>query len=282
MKWFKFYGQDWLTDMKIMGMSMEDRLCYITLLSLASSSDNNGIVKACSEDALIRLSNIPNDNFHDINPAENARGCLKRYEALRCVTLHDNGDVTINNFERRQSEFLSNAERQKNYRERQKMANNIVKKKVEKRNDSNAIRYNDSNARIEKNREDKNIYIDKVIKKRKRTVNAPQDIGNSSELLSVKSSKEIKEPELFVWGDYIKKLEDNERRDLQVIGFYLKEKKVTCDTVEEARATVGRYLKVASQVKSFSDDKIVEATEKVKKEYPKMWTLDTIFKQLTK
>lgn len=158
MRWFKFYGQDWLTDMKIMSMSMEDRLCYITLLALASSADNNGTIKACNEDALIRLANIPKDLFNDTNPYDNARGCLKRYEALQCVTLHDNGDVTINNFERRQSEFLSNAERQKNYRERQKTANNKVKKNISRRNDSNVTQRNDSNARIEENRIDKNIY----------------------------------------------------------------------------------------------------------------------------
>jgi hypothetical protein len=161
MKWFKFYGQDWLTDMKIMSMSMEDRLCYITLLALASSSDNNGTIKACNEEVIIRLSNIPEDTFHDINPVENARGCLKRYEALQCVTLHDNGDVTINNFQRRQNEFLSGAERQKKYRERKKKANIKDKSDILERNDSNVTQRNDSNARLDKTRLDKNIYIEK-------------------------------------------------------------------------------------------------------------------------
>ncbi len=249
-------------------MSMEDRLCYITLLALASSADNNGTIKACNEDALIRLANIPEDVFHDVNPYENARGCLKRYEALQCVTLHDNGDVTINNFERRQSEFLSNAERQKNYRERQKMANNKVKKNNTKRNDSNVTQRNDSNARIEENRIEY-IYTDEEKKAKKKPVKKVS-----------KDSSSIEEP--FVWNEYIKKLEDDKRRGLQVIGFYLKEKKVKCDTRGEAQATVRRYLKVASQIQHFSDEKIVEATEKVKKEYPDMWTLETIYKQLTK
>lgn len=158
MKWFKFYGQDWLTDMKIMSMSMEDRLCYITLLALASSADNDGTIKSCNEDALIRLSNIPEDIFNEVNPTDRARGCLKRYEALHCVTLHDNGDVTINNFERRQGEFLSNAERQKNYRDRQKVAKTKDKINIHKRNDSNVTPRNDSNARVDKKREEKNIY----------------------------------------------------------------------------------------------------------------------------
>ncbi len=151
MKWFKFYGQDWLTDLKIMSMSMEDRLCFITLLCLASSSDEKGLIRKCTEDAIIRLSNIPNVPSEEHNPYEKSIGCLKRYEALQIVTLNDNGDVTINAFDRRQGQNFSNAERQRNYRER-------LKTKNKSRNVSNVTQSNDSNARIDKNRIDKNIH----------------------------------------------------------------------------------------------------------------------------
>lgn len=150
MKWFKFYGQDWLTDLKVMGMSMEDRLCFITLLCLASAADENGLIRNCSEDAIIRLSNIPDDPFHDTNPQEDARGFLERCNALQIVTLARNGDVTVNAFALRQGQNLSNSERQKKYRERLKI------RKVDS-NDSNVTLRNDSNARIDKNRIDKNI-----------------------------------------------------------------------------------------------------------------------------
>src|SRR3990167_9589154 len=120
MKWFKFYGQDWLTDLKIMRMSIEDRLCFITLLCLASAEENGGTVKNCDEGALIHLTHLSEDPYDDNNEISRARGCLKRYEALHCVTINDNGDVTIVNFNRRQGENLSNAERQKNNRERHK------------------------------------------------------------------------------------------------------------------------------------------------------------------
>lgn len=98
----------------------------------------------------------------------------------------------------------------------------------------------------------------------------------------IKTADSSSKEEPFVWIEYIKKLEDDKRRGLQVIGFYLKEKKIKCDTRGEAQATVRRYLKVASQIQHFSDEKIVEATNKVKGDYPDMWTLDTIYKQLTK
>lgn len=144
MKWFKFYGQDWLTDTKVMQMSVEDRLCFITLLCLASSADEGGLIRNCDEYTLIRLTQLPDNIYEpDHSPFHNASGCLKRYEALHCVTLGDNGDVTVVNFGRRQDQNLSNAERQKRYRERHKL-------RIKPRNDSNVTLGNDSNARIEK------------------------------------------------------------------------------------------------------------------------------------
>lgn len=152
MKWFKFYGQDWLTDLKIMKMSVEDRLCFITLLCLASSSGERGVIRGCDEEALIQLTHLYEDPYEESNQVSRARGCLKRYEALQIVTLADNGDVTVRNFERRQGENLSNAERQQKYRER-------LKTTVKPRNERNATPRNDSNARIDKNRIDKNRDI---------------------------------------------------------------------------------------------------------------------------
>lgn len=148
MKWFKFYGQDWMTDLKIMHMSMEDRLCFLTLMCLASSSDEGGLVRGCTEDALIRLSHIPDCPTEERNPYGAARGCLKRYEALQSVTLLSNGDVTVNNFMRRQSENLSNAERQEKYRKR-------LKTRVNPSNERYIPQSNDSNARREEKRREK-------------------------------------------------------------------------------------------------------------------------------
>lgn len=143
MKWFKFYGQDWLTDLKIMKMKLEDRMCYITLLCLASSAEEGGLIRNCDENTLIELTHLSDEHY------DNAKGCLKRYEALHCVTLGVTGDVTLLNFSRRQDENLSNAERQKKYRERLKIT-------TKPRNTHNITQSNDSNARIEQNRTDKN------------------------------------------------------------------------------------------------------------------------------
>lgn len=148
MQWFKFYGQDWLTDLKIKGMSVEDRLCFITLLCLASAADGDGLIKNCNEEAVIKLTDLSDNPYDDNNEYSRAKGFLGRCNALQIVTLHNNGDVTVNAFQRRQSGNLSNAERQKKYRERLKI-------KEKQSNGSNVTQSNDSNARIEENRIDK-------------------------------------------------------------------------------------------------------------------------------
>jgi hypothetical protein len=140
MKWFKFYGQDWLTDPKVIRMNAMDRLCFITLLCLASGAEEDGVVRNCDEETLIQLTHLSGDNY------DQARGCLKRYEALHCVTLGDNGEVTVNNFDARQGENLTNAERQARYRER-------LKTKTKSRNESNS--HVTTKVTLDKRREDK-------------------------------------------------------------------------------------------------------------------------------
>lgn len=126
-KWFKFYGQDWLTDLKIMRLPIEDRLCYITLLCLASSSSEQGVIHDCDEDAVIKLTHLRDNPIDDDNEYTRARGCIDRFEEMGMVTkivTERNGrnvtDVTINAFETRQNTLMTNAERQAKYREKMK------------------------------------------------------------------------------------------------------------------------------------------------------------------
>lgn len=160
-KWFKFYGQDWLTDLKVMRLSMQDRLCFITLLCLASSSSEQGTIRDCDEQSIIELSRIPEDTFHDMNPREMAEGFLERLEKLGMITLHvindTDGvfDVVINAFQKRQETNLTGYERVKRYRDNKKEKTAEIshkKKNVIKDNNDGVI---NDNARIEKNRIEK-------------------------------------------------------------------------------------------------------------------------------
>ena len=148
MKWFKFYGQDWLTDLKVMQMSMEDRLCYITLMCLASSSEENGVIRNCTEESIIMLSRIPDWVTEDNNPFERAKGCFGRFIQKGMITNDNADNVTVVNFMKRQDTNLSNYERVKRYREKQRIARN---KGLLNDNADNVINDND---RVDKNRID--------------------------------------------------------------------------------------------------------------------------------
>lgn len=174
-----------------------DRLCFLTLLCLASSEEEGGLIRCCDEDAVIKMTRL--------SPEESSKavGCLERYVALQIVTLARNGDVTVCNFGRRQGENLSNAERQKKYRERRKLA---IKSSVT----SNVTRYNDSNARIEKNRIDKNntkymsgdMEIAKLLLEKIR-LNTPT----------------FKEPNLEKWAEQVRLMRESDGRTYEQIKF---------------------------------------------------------------
>ena len=107
MNWFKFYGQDWLTDTKVIGLSIEDRLCFITLLCLASASDEMGIVKNCTEEAIKKITHLYQNPYEsDDCEWSRAEGFLQRLIANGMIT-NDNGTVVIINFAKRQGQSLT-------------------------------------------------------------------------------------------------------------------------------------------------------------------------------
>lgn len=160
MKWFKFYGQDWLTDIKVINLSPIDRLCFITMLCLASSSEDNGKIKNCDEDTIIRLTQL-RSNPYDEKTCEvtQAVGVIKRLHDNGMITSDNAGSVSLKNFVQRQGENLTSYERVKRYREKKNKAKNmgnIAKKKVIKDNIERVI---NDNARREENRREENIHI---------------------------------------------------------------------------------------------------------------------------
>ena len=112
MEWFKFYHNKWLTDLAIGRLLPEDRLCFITLLCLASQADNrNGLVLRATEEEIIMLSRVPKNV---------TQGCLKRMAEADLIKVNDGGSIKVLNFEKRQNSNLSGAERAKRFRMKQK------------------------------------------------------------------------------------------------------------------------------------------------------------------
>jgi hypothetical protein len=145
MKWFKFYGQDWLTDIKIMSLSPVERLLFITLLCLASSSEEPGVIFDCDEEAVISLTHLSVDESFD------ARGFLKKFSAKGMLIIHENSDgcdVTLKNYVKRQENFSTSTERMRRKRERDRAINKDIQ-------DVTGVTSH-SDARIDKNREESN------------------------------------------------------------------------------------------------------------------------------
>ena len=136
MKWFKFYGQDFLTDPKILQLSVTDRMCWVILLCYASVNDN-GMITFLSEYQLMVSAGIdPMSEEWD-----RTKGVLNRFISLEMIRI-DNGLITILNWEKRQETSLTPYERVKRHRARHKEDN------ADNENDNDRIR-------IDKNRIDK-------------------------------------------------------------------------------------------------------------------------------
>jgi len=169
MKWFKFYGQDFLTDSKMRLLSVEEKMCWVVLMCLANSEDKEGKILFVNEDEVMKQAGIEEntpmwmdtkgflDKFKELSMLEISvtkvtGGVTKSNKALRY-------DIRLTNFDRRQTENLSNAERQKRHREKTKKS---LKQSKISSNDSNEDICNDSNARIDKIRIDKNRIDNKI------------------------------------------------------------------------------------------------------------------------
>lgn len=123
-KWFKFYGQEYLSDPKIERLTPTERSCWLSLLCIGSLTD--GRIRFLTVETLLHKSGI---QFDPYNPEdwERALGVLLKFQNLEMIQCHENGDILIINWEKRQEMSLTGAERVRRYREKKKnTANNIV------------------------------------------------------------------------------------------------------------------------------------------------------------
>ena len=149
MKWFKFYGQDYLCDPKILALSASERSCWITLLSYGSVNDN-GVITYLNEEQLMMQAGV--SPTHE--EWESTKGILERLVRMEMIQ-YDNGLITIINWLKRQETNLTGYERVKRHRQKKQNDNKKItldKIRVDK------IRVD--KIRKEENRIDKNITIE--------------------------------------------------------------------------------------------------------------------------
>lgn len=85
----------------------------------------------------------------------------------------------------------------------------------------------------------------------------------------------------FNFTDYLKEMEEDKGRHINVIGHYFEQKGLTFKSRAEAGSAIKRHLRPAIEVAKFTDQEIVKATNVAKKETDK-WTVETIWKVLTR
>jgi len=163
MKWFKFYGQDFIGDPKMGVLTPPQRLLWVYLLSLASQSDKkDGLLKYITLDHLRMLAGITPE-YEDYKLTEKT---LEIFEKLELIEYRNDFTLVIKNYKQYQDVALTNAERQAKFREKRRESN----EEVTGRNKT---------VTLEKSREEKNKenYVKEI------AANAAEDINKKRKAL---------------------------------------------------------------------------------------------------
>lgn len=86
---------------------------------------------------------------------------------------------------------------------------------------------------------------------------------------------------IFNIKDEIEKMKSDKRRDINLIGEFIEEKKIPIHSRAELNVIIRRHLRAANQLKAFPDSRIGWATRKAQNEWPD-YTLETLVKYLSK
>lgn len=117
----------------------------------------------------------------------------------------------------------------------------------------------------------------------KRTVNVPKTvprigkdrIGKDSNLVA----KSDERP--FNFQEELIKLKESKRKDFKIIALYWKKKNWVFENREQFNAALTRELKAAKALKGYSGEQIAKAVGYCAKEYPEVYTLETVHKRIT-
>ena len=79
----------------------------------------------------------------------------------------------------------------------------------------------------------------------------------------------------------IKKLEESDRRDLNIIALYFEERRPDLQNKDQFQIALKQHLRSAGSLRCFTNDQILKGVEKAKRQTPE-WVLGTVVKMLTK
>lgn len=92
----------------------------------------------------------------------------------------------------------------------------------------------------------------------------------------------IEKSKVYLLTEEITKLENSTRRDLNIIALFFRYKKPDLRTYEQYQVALTRHLKPAKALVLFDNEQLIKAIDIAKKEYPEIYTLETLLKILTK
>ena len=244
MNWFKFYGQDFLTDMKISQLSVAERLLWVTILCLAHSEGKGGNIDYCTEDLLKYKMGIQESDEEWVS----LNGVLDLFCKLQMIEMTETG-IFVKNFKKRQEREFTPAEKQHRYREKQSKVTNVTRSKV-------------TNVTIDKNR------IDKI---RKEEYIAAPAAG------SPKKKKEDYPMSLNEFVEWCRKGQPH----IRVIGEWADTVKPTLKTRFQWDSYISRHLRAAQRIVPFDEEQIknsYEEMQKAEKDWLHKATLETLLK----
>lgn len=208
-RWFKFYGSEFLADPKMVSLSIAEKIVWVILLCLASSTDKKGVVRFITEEKLMLMAGVDpkKDEWQE------TKGVLDKFEKMEMVEQDKETEtILVINFEKRQNSVLSGAERVERYREKHGLKRKANAKLTQK--------LTPIKIREDKIREDKNIYntsdvLPKYIE--------ADDIGLAKLLLEEikQSNPNFKEPNINKWADDISKMRRIDKRTPEQIRYLI-------------------------------------------------------------
>lgn len=108
---------------------------------------------------------------------------------------------------------------------------------------------------------------------------SPADAGDSD--------KPTEYPREFILEEKLQQMEKTEGSYLDHIASFIRYKKLKPESSRELSAIIGRYSRIAKTLEAYTSEKLWNAMKQVEEDNAKRkdkinWTLDTVFKQLTK
>lgn len=121
--WFKFYGSEYLNDVKMANLNAQERSCWITLLCLASISSVPGTIRYLTPEVLLEKSGIKHDPHQDGDGWSGCYNVLDKFESMKMIERTEETMIEVVNWNKRQERNATVTERVRKYRMKQSQNN---------------------------------------------------------------------------------------------------------------------------------------------------------------